>query len=135
VIKCIHSATVAKAVCDAGPNELLQAWPLMEVDPSEATLPRIMHCVLTQLCLTKCFHLCSYLCRIGRTNDDTCPECRSFPHTAAHLFICSAHVTNLVKLDLWKQPHEVAEFLTTLPSFAHLPHVDPLSCAAPYVLL
>ena len=47
VIDAIHSAAVAKAVCEAGSNELLEAWPPMQVDHSEATLPRITRCVLT----------------------------------------------------------------------------------------
>jgi hypothetical protein len=118
VINAIHSAAVAKAVCDSCPNELLEAWPSMQVDHSEATSPCITRCMLSQIHSTKCFHLRSYLKRIGRTNDDSCPKCCVSPHTAAHLFVCPAHVTNLVRIDCWKRVHEVAEFLTTLPSFA-----------------
>jgi hypothetical protein len=116
---------VVKAVCDAGPNEFLEAWPPTLVDFSEETLPRITLCVLTQIRSTKCIHLRTYLKRIGRTDDVTCPECHSFPHTAALLFACTAHVTDLVRMDCRKRPREVAKFLTTLPFFAHLPQVNP----------
>jgi hypothetical protein len=123
VIKSIHCAAVAKAVYDASPNEVLKAWPPTEVDPLEATLPRVTHVTLTQLCSGKCFHLHYYLKKIGRTNDDICPECHVSSHTSAHLFNCPAHVTDLVKMDLWKQTRV---FLKSLPSFAHLPSVAPL---------
>jgi hypothetical protein len=126
VIKSIHCAAVAKAVCDASPNEVLEAWPPTEIDPLEATLPRVTPVTLTQLRSGKCFHLRYYLKKIGRTNDDICPECHISSHTSAHLFNCPAHVTDLVKMDLWKQTRQVAVFLRSLSSFAHLPGVAPL---------
>jgi hypothetical protein len=48
------------------------------------------------------------------------------PHTSAHFFNCPIHVTDLVRLDMWKQTRKVAVFLKSLPSFVHLPSVTPL---------
>jgi hypothetical protein len=126
VIKSIHCAAVAKAVCDASLNEVLEAWPPTEIDPLEATLPRVTRTTLSQLRSGKYFHLRFYLKKIGRTNDDICPECHVSSHTTAHLFNCPSNVTDLVKMDLWKRTREAAAFLKTLPSFAHLPGVPPL---------
>lgn len=48
-INNIHSAAVAKAICDAGRNPVFGAWPPSLIYPDEENLLCISHCVLSQL--------------------------------------------------------------------------------------
>ena len=66
-----------------------------------------------------------YLHRINRVPSPLCPECSAEDHTVLHLFSCAAHPTDLCPTDLWERPREVAPFLSSLPTFAHLPALPP----------
>ena len=63
--------------------------------------------------------------RIGRSDEDTCPECADRVHNVEHLFECPAHPTPLTPRDLWLRPAEVAEFLRGTSTFAELPPLEP----------
>ena len=129
----LHSAAVAKAICSAGPNEVLGHYPPSAgVNSSEKTLSRSHRCTLAQLRSSYCHHLCSYLHAIGKTADDLCPECGVASHSPAHLFECRAFPTDLTVKDLWTNPRDAAIFISNLPSFIHhLPPVAPLPLRIP----
>jgi hypothetical protein len=120
----IHTAAVRNFLASASPNEVLGVKP-PEIDPSEQSLPRAYRTVLSQLRGDKCSTLRSYMHYIKATDDDTCPNCQSAPHTPLHLFSCSAMPTVLTFWDLWRHPVVVAVFLESHPSFNHLPPLPP----------
>ena len=123
-VKAIHLAAVAKSVCENGPNPLLGRYLYSnEPNASEQILPRALCCTIRQLRSEKSVCLKSYLHSIGRADDAICPLCRTSTHTTRHLFECPAYPTDLCIEDLWSHPPEVAAFLKTLPTFAHLPPV------------
>jgi hypothetical protein len=74
IINNIHTAAVAKHVCDSGPNAVLGVWP-PSVSKTESTLPHSTRCVLRQLRSVKCKLLRTYTFWIGKSDSDTCPEC------------------------------------------------------------
>ena len=125
-ISAMHSAAVAKALCAAGPNEVLGRYP-PNVHESEETLPRVHRCTLRQLRSGKCCRLQTFQHRIGKAANDLCPECGVASHTTAHIFNCQTFPTTLTVDDLWYDPREAAIFVSNLPSFIrHLPPVPPL---------
>jgi hypothetical protein len=127
----MHSAAVAKALCAAGPNEVLGRYP-PNVHESEETLPRIHRCTLRQLRSGKCYRLQTFQHRIGKAANDLCPECGVASHTTAHIFNCRTFPTTLIVDDLWYNPREAAIFVSNLPSFIrHLPPVPPSSASLP----
>jgi hypothetical protein len=65
----------------------------------------------------------TYLITIKRANDQICPECRVDNDSVSHVFQCPTHPTRLTKIDLWKRPVEVANFLSNLAAFSHLPRI------------
>ena len=127
----LHTATVAAAVCEAGINAVLGQYP-PSVNPEEESLPRIHRCTLRQLRSGKCARLQSYLHRIGKADDNLCPECGIAVHSTNHLFDCPVFPTDLRVKDLWYHPREAANFISSLPSFIrHLPPVPPLPPSIP----
>ena len=130
VISSLHSAAVASTICEAGPNSVLGLWP-PSIDKSELSLLRPHRSTLAQLRSGYCVSLRSYLFSIGRAENSLCPKCRAAHHDPPHLFNCPAYPTNLTVWDLWACPRETAAFLTSLPSFSHLPPVSPPPPAIP----
>jgi hypothetical protein len=110
-------------MCRLGPNKLLVLYPPTEIHLSEELLSRATRCVLTQLRSDNCFLLRNYLFKIKRADDEICPECCISIDFVAHLFQCPTHPTSLTRIDLWKRPVEVADFLSSFPAFSHLPGV------------
>ena len=126
----LHASYVTKAINDRqNPNTLRAATPPVHV--SDQQLPRAHRSALAQLRSGHCSALNSYLVRVGRSDTSTCPECGVDDHTPAHLFGCPSHPTNLRPIDLWLRPRRCATFLTSLPSFSHLPQLAPPPHLAP----
>jgi hypothetical protein len=121
----LHTDAVSAELCRAGPSKSLGLYP-PKVDPSEETLPRIHQCTLMQLRAGYCWRLNAYKHRIGKSYSELCPECGEASQTPRHLFDCRAFPTDLVYLDTWRKPREVAIFVSNLPAFIlHLPPVPP----------
>jgi hypothetical protein len=116
----IHTNAVRTYLASTEPNPVLGCAP-PEIDPSELILPRAFRTTLSQLRSRKYSSLRSYHFFIKATNDDTCQSCFSAPHTSSHIFSCLNYPTTLTIWDLWFQPVRVADFLTQLPTFNHLP--------------
>ena len=123
-IKAIHTRTVQDTIQRNDVNRVLGIRP-PPVHKSERRLPRDWRCVLTQLRSGFCKLLQSFLNRIGRSPSNICPHCGSLPDTTTHLFSCPSYPTALNPIDLWLRPCEAALFLSSSPSFAHLPTIDP----------
>ena len=120
----IHRRAVADAIAAARPNRVL-GQPPPPVSAEEKDLPRHFRTTLAQLRSGFSSAMGDYLHRIGRLPSPLCPECGTTDHTVQHLFRCSAHPTNLCPADLWERPREVAHFISSLPSFVHLPALPP----------
>jgi hypothetical protein len=116
----LHAFAVTNYFQSADPNALLGVEP-PPVNPSESSLPRAYQTMLCQLRSKRCASLKLYLHFIKKADNDLCPACFTAPHTTPHLFTCPSYPTTLSLLDLWYQPMEVAELLSTLPPFDHLP--------------
>ena len=129
-LRAIHSGAVADAISSAAPNRVLDRAP-PPVDPSEARLPRHYRTSLAQLRSGFSSAMGDYLFKVHRRTSPVCPECsgdentEQFDHTVRHLFSCQTHPTDLRPVDLWDRPCEVANFISTLPSFSHLPPLPP----------
>ena len=80
----IHTDIVGRAIQNAGPNRVLGVRP-PPVDASEVSLPRVSRTTLSQLCSGHCARLKEYQKRIGKTNDETCPDCQLFPQTVRRI--------------------------------------------------
>ena len=120
----VHANYVTRAINDRQhPNILNNATPPVHI--SDQDLPRAYRSALAQLRSGHCAALNSYLSRVGRADSPTCPECGVGAHTPAHLFNCASHPTNLEEVDLWLKPRRVAAFISSLPSFSHLPPLPP----------
>ena len=89
------------------------------------TIQRITRVTLSQLRSGFCSRLKDFQFRIGKTQDDLCPQCWYFPQNVDHLFNCPARPTQLVTDDLWTFPEEVASFLSFHPSFDVPPPPPP----------
>jgi hypothetical protein len=122
VIEAIHVDKVAAAISSLPPNKVL-GYPPPEINASEESLPRVHRTTLFQLRSLYCIHLKTYLHSIGRSDIPDCPECGLAPHTTNHLFDCPSFPTDLVVVDLWSRPCVAAAFVSSLPSFSHLPPV------------
>jgi hypothetical protein len=116
----IHTAAVRTSIEAAGVNPILGIKP-PEVHSSEQTLSRAYRTTLNQLRSNKCNALQNYKHYINATNSNICPNCHSASQTTAHLFSCPSFPTTLTYWDLWCNPVKAAEFLSTLPTFGHLP--------------
>jgi hypothetical protein len=116
----IHTTAVQNYIQSAAPNRLLGVRP-PEVSRSEETLPRIYRRILAQLRDDRCSSLQTYQYFIKKANDDICLHCHLAPETVLHLFSCAANPTHLNVLAMWQIPVEAARFLSTHPSFSHLP--------------
>ena len=123
-LRDIHRGAVADAIASAAPNRLL-GRPPPPVSAKEKTLPRHFQTTLAQLRTSFCSAMGDYLNRIGRAPSPLCPECGVADHSVPHLFSCAARPTDLRPIDLWERPREMAAFLLSLPSFAHLPALPP----------
>ena len=123
-IRDIHTRAVRETINKNGPNRVLGRRP-PPVHKSERRLPRGWRTTLSQLRSDFSKQLNTFLNRIGRNNTDLCPHCGSHPHTTNHLFSCRSQPTNLRPIDLWNRPCKVALFLSSSPSFANLPTLDP----------
>jgi hypothetical protein len=129
--EAIHTAAVRASIDKLKPNPVLSV-KAPEVHASELSLPRVYQTTLNQLRSGKCACLHSYLFFIKSATDDVCPDCNSAPHTTSHLFSCSAHPTTLTVWDLWRNPVLAADFISTQPSFDHLPPLNlPLPPPSP----
>ena len=124
VKKSLHTDVASDVIDSSGPDRVLQARPPL-VHPSEKYLPRLTSTTMNQLRSGHCVRLKSYLFRLGRVDDDLCPECGLAPHTTDHLFDCPSYPTSLVADDLWEKPWDTAAFLQTLPSFNFFPCPGP----------
>ena len=124
-INRIHTETVGNAIRDRSHNRVLKT-PAPKINPQEFHLPRKTRATLAQLRSGHCIKLKDYMHRIGKADDDICPNCRVAPSSTEHLFNCTAHPTTLTTRDLWERPHETATFLTNIPAFNDLPAVGPL---------
>jgi hypothetical protein len=126
VLNSLHCSAVAASICKGGPNDVLGWWaPSISVE--EETLPGMIRDAFSQLLSGKCIQLRTYLHRIGKSEDDLCPECRASPHTAPHLFSCPNHPTDLTFIDLWYHPRAVVLFHSGTPACADFPLVAPFS--------
>ena len=127
-LKALHIQSISDTVDGFSPNRVLGSAPPL-IHPSESSLPRLTRVTLSQLRSGHCARLNDFLFRIGRANDDLCPDCRIAPHTSSHIFNCQSHPTTLSTEDLWERPREAAIFLASTPSFSFLP--DPGSPPPP----
>ena len=120
----IHRSAVADAIAAYAPNRVL-GQPPPPVSAAEKSLPRHLRTTLAQLRTGFSSAMGDYLYRINRVPSPLCPGCSAEDHTVLHLFSCAAHPTDLCPTDLWERPREVATFLSSLPTFAHLPALPP----------
>ena len=123
-IKSLHTDVVTKAINNQGNNRVLGARA-PTISKKERNLQRISRVTLSQLRSGFCSRLKDFQFRIGKTQDDLCPQCWYFPQTVDHLFSCPARPTQLVTNDLWAFPEEVASFLSFHPSFDIPPPPPP----------
>ena len=123
-LRSIHCDIVSQTVDGFVSNRVLNAPP-PPLDPNDRFLPRLTRATLCQLRSGHCARLQDFLHRIGRADDDLCPECRGATHSTSHLFSCPSFPTSLDVSDLWSKTWCVAVFLQTLPSFSFLPSPGP----------
>ncbi|MCP4061384.1 MAG: hypothetical protein GY738_29760 [Pseudoalteromonas sp.] len=121
-ISQLHTSAVTQAINSYPPNPVLNHAP-PDINPSEIPLPRHYRTILSQLRSNYCPKLQSYLHSINASLTPNCPSCPAdpTPETVHHLFSCPNNPTNLNPIDLWHNPHLVAAFLSTHPSFTGLP--------------
>ena len=120
VLSAIHNNAVQAAVAASSGNRLLDG-PAPVVNGEELSLPRPARAALSQLRSGYCAALNNYQFRVGRSITASCPLCLDAEHTVAHLFDCPVQPTELTTLDLWNNPVEVANFISSLPFFSYLP--------------
>ena len=123
-IKAIHTDIVREAIQRQDPNRVLNA-SAPAISWTEKSLQRQTRTALTQLRSGFCAKLKDYQFRIGKAQDDLCPDCFIDPQTASHIFECPARRTQLVVEDLWRFPTDVASFLSSHPSFDVPPPPPP----------
>ena len=129
-ISALHTSIVSQVAPSINQNSLLGAQ-CPAISKTEKSLPRPFRRVLSQLRGGCCSSLMDYQNLLDRSVDDLCPECRVVTHSSSHLFSCTAAPTNLSIIDLWNRPRDVAEHLSTLQSFSHLPPLPPLNLPLP----
>ena len=123
-LNAIHSGAVADATAAAAPNRVLGRAP-PPVDSEEVLLPRHYRTTLAQLRTGFSSAMGDYIAKINSTETPPCPECGEGEHTVSHLFDCGTRPTHLSAVDLWERPRQVADFLSSLSAFAHLPPLPP----------
>ena len=85
------------------------------------TLDRKTRVTLAQLRSGHCPRLKTYQFKIGKADDDLCPDCG-----IDLLFNCPARPKGLTTRALWMDPREVAHFLSSHPAFDGIvPPVTP----------
>ena len=124
VLSSLHSSAVQAEIDQQDLNPLLGSTP-PDINAEEANLPRSSRTCLSQLRSHQCVRLNSYKLKIGKSDTDTCPLCHLTPHTTQHLFECTAAPTTLTVRDLWSNPKEVTDFLSSQPPFADLLPLNP----------
>ena len=111
-MKEIHTKIVTQHLENTEINKIIgERAPA--VDKSELDMPRAGRVRLSQLRTGKPPFLKTYQNKIDQKNypSDLCPLCKKKPHTTQHIFECDKMKTELVILDLWKQPVSVAALL------------------------
>ena len=116
----LHTDIVRKSIESSGPNRVLGVRP-PPIHASETSLPRITRTTLSQLRSGHCGKLKDLQLRLGKVNDDICPDCGLFPQNVLHLFDCPARPTTLRPIDLWDNPRDAVDHLRTTSSFGFLP--------------
>ena len=119
-----HTDIVSKVVRDLAPNRVL-GHPPVAVSKSEIYLPRLIRATLSQLRSGACACLKDFQLKLGKVQEDTCSVCGLFPETVKHLFDCPARPTQLCERDLWDNPREAADFLSSHPAFDFPPLGSP----------
>ena len=120
----IHADYVRQSISARQPNPVLGARA-PPVHRSEARLPRAYRSTTAQLRSGYSSSLNNYLVRVGRADTSICPRCNLDVHSPSHLFSCPRDRTHLNPVDLWLQPRDSASFLSSHPSFSHLPPLPP----------
>ena len=120
----VHTKIVSDTIDALGPNRVLGVRPPL-LSKHEKHLPKPTRSTLAQLRSGHCVRLKDYQFRLGKADDELCPECGQEPQTSSHLFNCPTHPTNLTASDLWEKPWDVAVHLSSLQSFNHLPDPGP----------
>ena len=123
VVGSIHTNAVSNHLTHRRENRVLQQ-PAPDISASEVDLPRHHRTTLAQLRSGQCSRLLTYRYAIGISPTDACPECGTEPHTTQHLFRCTAAPTALSLDDLWENPIQVAQHLTSLSAFDSLPPLE-----------
>ena len=123
-IDAIHMDVVSETIENLTPNRVLGTRPPL-VSPSEKFLPRLTRSTLSQLRSGLCARLKDFQHRIGRADDENCPDCLVATQDTAHLFECPSFPSSLSPSDLWERPWNAAAFLQTTPSFSFLPCSGP----------
>ena len=120
----IHTGAVSDAISSYSPNRVLGVAP-PDIDGSEAELPRLTRCVLSQLRSGHCARLNTFKFKIGSSITDLCPDCDAAAHDTGHLFACPANPTALTVRDLWERPCDAASFLSSTSPFLDLSPPPP----------
>ena len=131
-LKSIHTAYVQASITNIGNHPLLNE-PAPPVDKSEASLPRVTRSTLSQLRSGCSISLESYKMKINLAQSSACPECGADDHSTPHLFNCPSFPTQLQIRDLWLRPCRVAQHLSLIPSFSHVPSVRPPARPPPLI--
>ena len=108
--KTLHTESVKQHLANAAVCDLI-GRPPPQVHGSEQQLPRATRRTLAQLRARKCPLLQTYMFNIRAAEVPSCPLCGHMEHDTAHLFNCSELPTELVPLDLWLRPVQVAELI------------------------
>ena len=116
----IHTDIVGKAIASQEPNKVLNTKP-PRINKNESTLCRKTRTTLAQLRSGHCARLKAYQHKIGKVDDDKCPDCDIEAQDVSHLFNCPARPTGLTTRALWSDPGEVAHFLSSHPAFDGIP--------------
>ena len=116
----LHNDAVRVAIAASSGNRLLDA-PAPLVSGEELSLPRPARTALSQLRSGYCAALNDYQFRVGRSPTADCPLCNRSEHTVSHLFNCPEQPTVLDIHDMWSNPVDVANFISSLPFFSYLP--------------
>ena len=120
----IHTKVVGDTLISRSNNRVLNA-PAPKISQQESRLPRQCRTVLAQLRSDHCVKLKNYQLRIGKSDDDVCPDCQTNAASTSHLFQCSSHPTNLTTRDLWERPWETISHISQFLGFDSLLAVGP----------
>ena len=113
-LQALHTAAVVKADQCHERNVVLDGRP-PPISNSEKELIGKERSTLAQLRSGYCRLLGSYKSRIKKDASlDVCAYCSTTPHDVKHLFICPAHPTTLIPVDLWSRPTDAVRVLSYL---------------------